>query len=90
MNSVRLHAPSQVAGELAESAQRGASGVSQIGGDPGGTIYLSEGYLDFAESAAVPDLGSGVVDSRRPGAEQWSRADPGLLRQILTELRRLD
>jgi len=89
LNSVRLHAPSQVAGELAESAQRDA-GVPQISGDPGGTIYLSEGYLDFAESAAVPDLGSGVVDSRRPGAEQWSRADPGLLRQILTELRRLD
>jgi hypothetical protein len=63
LNSVRLRAPSQVAGELAESA--------------------------FGESAAVPDLGSQLVDSRL-GAEQWSRADPGLLRQILAELRRLD
>ena len=59
MNSARLHAPSQVAGELA-----------------------------CGESAAVPDLGSQLVKSRR-GAEQWSRADPGLLRQILAELRRL-
>ena len=62
MNSVRWHAPSQVAGELAE--------------------------LACGESAAVPDLGSQLVKSRR-GAEQWSRADPGLLRQILAELRRL-
>jgi len=57
-----LHAPSQVAGELAE--------------------------LAFCESAAVPDLGSQLVNSRL-GAELWSRADPGLLRQILAELRRL-
>jgi hypothetical protein len=31
----------------------------RIGGDLGGTIYLSGGHLAFAESAAAPDLGSG-------------------------------
>jgi hypothetical protein len=61
-----------VAGEL---AAQGASGALEISGDPGGTSYLTEGYLTFAESAAVPDLGSRLVNSRRVLVDQWSRAD---------------
>jgi hypothetical protein len=40
LNSERLHAPSRVAGELAEP---GTSGALPIGGDHGGIIYPGEG-----------------------------------------------
>jgi hypothetical protein len=46
----------------------------QVDGDPGGTIYLSDGRLAFAESEIVPDLGARLVNSRRLGVEQWHRA----------------
>ena len=46
----------------------------RVGGDPGGTVYLSGGCLAFAESPVVPDLGSRLVNSRRLGIEQWQRA----------------
>jgi hypothetical protein len=68
------HTRGQVAGELDTLARQGASGALQVGGDPGGTIYLKEGFLAFAESAAVADLGSRLVNSRRVGADQWSQA----------------
>jgi len=45
-----------------------------VGGDPGGTVYLIGGCLAFAESSAVPDLGSRLVNSRRLGVDQWRRA----------------
>jgi len=64
----------QVAGELDTLARQGASGALAITGDPGGTIYLQEGYLTFAESAAVADLGSRLVNSRRLGVDQWRQA----------------
>jgi hypothetical protein len=46
----------------------------RVGGDPGGTLYLSGGCLAFAESPVVPDLGSRLVNSRRLGLDQWQRA----------------
>jgi hypothetical protein len=64
-----------VAAALAALAAQGASGALEISGDPGGTSYLTEGYLTFAESAAVPDLGSRLVNSRRVLVDQWSQAD---------------
>ena len=64
----------QVADELAGLAREGASGALRVGGEPGGTIYLSGGELAFAESAAAPDLGSRLVNSRRLGVDQWRRA----------------
>jgi len=74
LDSALQHAPGRVAGELAALAAQGASGALEISGDPGGTIYLTEGYLTFAESAAVPDLGARLVNSRRVLVDQWSRA----------------
>ena len=56
-------------------ARHGASGALEITGDPGGTIYLHDGYLAFAESPVAPDLGSRLVNSRRILVDQWSRAD---------------
>jgi len=70
--SVQLQ--SQVAGELAGLARQGASGALRVGGEPGGTIYLRGGQMAFAESAAAPDLGSRLVNSRRLGVDQWRRA----------------
>ena len=64
-----------LAGRLARLARRGASGALHITGDPGGTVYLADGYLTFAESPVVPDLGSRLVNSRRVLVDQWSRAD---------------
>jgi hypothetical protein len=75
LDSVLPHVPGRVAGELAALAAQGASGALEISGDPGGTSYLTEGYLTFAESAAVPDPGSRLVNSRRVLVDQWSRAD---------------
>jgi len=74
MDSALQHAPSRVAGELAALAAQGASGALEISGDPGATIYLTEGYLTFAESDAVPDLSARLVNSRRVLVDQWSRA----------------
>lgn len=74
MDCTPPHARGQVAGELDTLAREGASGALQVSGDPGGTIYLKEGYLAFAESAAVADLGSRLVNSRRVGVAEWSQA----------------
>jgi hypothetical protein len=73
-NVVSAHAPGQVADRLAELARLGASGALEFDGDPGGIIYLSAGRLAFAESAAVPDPGSRLVNSRRVGVDQWRLA----------------
>lgn len=43
----------------------------EISGYPGGIIYLSAGCLCFAESAAVPDLGSRLTRPRRISDDQW-------------------
>ena len=64
-----------LAGELAALAQQRASGALRVRGDPGGVIYLSQGWLAFAESAVVPDLGSRLVNSRRLLPDQWRRAE---------------
>lgn len=74
MDGTAPPARGQIAGRLDTLAQQGASGALQVGGDPGGTIYLKEGYLAFAESAAVADLGTRLVNSRRVGVDQWSQA----------------
>jgi len=68
------HAPERVADELAELAGQHASGALVISGDPGGTIYLSDGCLTFAESAEAPDLGTRLVKSGRLTQNQWSQA----------------
>jgi hypothetical protein len=71
---VQRHAPGLVADRLTELARQEASGVLQVDGDPGGTIYLSDGRLAFAESEIVPDLGARLVNSRRLAVDQWRRA----------------
>ena len=53
-------------------AQQRASGALEIGGNPGGAVFLSGGYLTFAESPAVPDLRSRLIRSQRLTADQWN------------------
>jgi len=80
---------SGVAGRLAVLARHGATGALEITGDPGGTIYLQNGCLAFAESPVAPDLG-GVCVITPPGADiRWSPANPDVLRDALGALRRL-
>ncbi len=52
-------------------AQQRASGALEIRGDPGGFVFLSGGYLTFAESPAVPDLRSWLICTHRLTAGQW-------------------
>lgn len=58
--------------DLYTLARSGASGAVEINGDPGGTIYLNESHLTFAESAATPDLASRLIGSGRLSGEQWN------------------
>jgi hypothetical protein len=52
--------------------QQRASGALEIGGQPGGTIFLSGGYLTFAESPFIPDLRSRLISSGRLTPDQWN------------------
>ena len=63
----------QIADELAMLAQQRASGALEISGNPGGAVFLSGGYLAFAESPAVPDLRSRLIRSQRLTADQWNQ-----------------
>ncbi len=54
-------------------AQQRASGALEISGNPGGTVFLSGGYLCYAESPAVPDLGTRLIRSRRLSPGQWDQ-----------------
>jgi hypothetical protein len=65
------HDEPRIADELFALARDGTSGAVEINGEPGGTIYLNEGDLAFAESAAAPDLAARLIGSRRLSTEQW-------------------
>lgn len=71
--SGRPAAADRIASELAGLARRGASGAIEISGRPGGIIYLRHGRLTFAESAAVPDLGTRLVRSGCLRPDAWDR-----------------
>jgi hypothetical protein len=71
LSSPEVNARIQIAGEFARLAQQRASGALEIGGSPGGTIFMSGGYLAFAETSAVPDLRSRLISSQRLSASQW-------------------
>jgi hypothetical protein len=66
-----VNARIRIAGELARLAQQRASGALEIGGRLGGTIFLSGGYLAFAEASIVPDLRSRLISSQRLSADEW-------------------
>ncbi len=53
-------------------AQQRASGALEIIGNPGGTVFLSGGYLTYAESPAIPDLRTRLIRSQRISVGQWN------------------
>ena len=63
----------QIARELAVLAQGEASGALEINGQPGGIVYLLAGRLTFAESPAVPDLGTRLIRSGRIQPDVWDQ-----------------
>jgi hypothetical protein len=72
LSSAGQYAPGEIAGQLAALAQAGASGVLKITGHPGGVIHLAHGYMAFAESRIVPDIGSRLVNSGQLPERHWS------------------
>jgi hypothetical protein len=63
----------QIAADLDALAKSRASGALHVAGDATGIIYLDRGYIGFAESSRVPDIGSRLVGSRRLTASRWAR-----------------
>ena len=57
----------QIAGE-----QR--TGALMVGGHPGGTVYLLEGSVSYAESAAAPGVGELLTASGRLAGRTWQTA----------------
>src|SRR5690349_4108804 len=45
-----------------------------VGGHPGGTVYLIEGQVTYAESAAAPGVGELLTASGRLAARTWQAA----------------
>jgi hypothetical protein len=72
LSSAREHVPGEIAHQLGTLAGSGASGALKITGHPGGVIYLAQGYVAFAESRIVPDIGSRLVNSGQLPARHWS------------------
>ena len=69
----QLRPADQIASELAGLGRGGASGAVEIEGRPGGIVYLRHGRLAFAESPAVPDLGTRLIRSRRLPPGVWDQ-----------------
>ena len=53
-------------------AQQRASGALEIIGNPGGIVFLSGGYLTYAESPSIPDLRTRLIRSQRITVDRWN------------------
>ena len=73
VESGQLRPADQIASELARLGRGGASGAVEIEGQPSGIVYLRHGRLAFAESPAVPDLGTRLIRSRRLPPGVWDQ-----------------
>ena len=62
----------QISAELALLAQQRASGALEIIGNPGGMVFLSGGYLTYAESPSIPDLRTRLIRSKRISVDRWN------------------
>jgi hypothetical protein len=62
----------QISAELSVLAQQRASGALEIIGNPGGMVFLSGGYLTYAESPSIPDLRTRLIRSQRITADRWN------------------
>jgi hypothetical protein len=59
---------------LTQAAGERQTGAMVVGGQPGGTVYLIEGQVTYAESAAAPGVGELLTASGRLAARTWQAA----------------
>lgn len=59
---------------LAQVADAGSTGSLQIGGSPGGTLWLVDGRVVHAESPAAPGVGELLTGSGRLSRPTWQAA----------------
>lgn len=76
MKPERTAAPGRLLTQLAGDKQTGALvvGGPAVGGPPGGTVYLIEGLVSYAESASAPGVGELLTASGRLAARTWQAA----------------
>jgi hypothetical protein len=77
-------APGRLLTQVAGERQTGAL---VVGGHPGGTVYLIEGRVTYAESASAPGVGELLTASGRLAGRTWQAAlDAGTSRAQVGEL----
>ena len=59
---------------LTQAAGERQTGALVVGGQPGGTVYLVEGQVIYAESAAAPGVGELLTASGRLAGRTWQAA----------------
>jgi Domain of unknown function (DUF4388) len=59
---------------LTQAAGERQTGALVVGGHPGGTVYLIEGYVTHAESPAAPGVGELLTASGRLAPRTWQAA----------------
>ncbi len=59
---------------LTQVAGEGRTGALAVGGQPGGTVYVSEGHVTYAESPAAPGAGELLTASGRLAGRTWQAA----------------
>jgi hypothetical protein len=73
LSSSEINVREQLSEEFGRLAHQRASGALEIGGERGATVFLSGGYLTYAESPCVPDLRSRLISSQRLSGSRWSQ-----------------
>lgn len=59
---------------LTDLAGSGGTGALHVGGHPGGSLYLLNGLITYAESPAHPDIRERLVTTGRLSEETWRAA----------------
>jgi uncharacterized protein DUF4388 len=71
VKSLKTAAPGRLLTQIAGDRQTGAL---VVGGQPGGTVYLTEGLVSYAESPSAPGVGELLTASGRLAARTWQAA----------------
>ena len=84
MKASKTAAPGRL---LTQAAGERRTGALVVGGQPGGTVYLLEGQVTYAESAAAPGVGELLTASGRLAPRTWQAAlDAGTSRARVGQL----